>query len=706
MEKLIIIKTLPQLAELKEYINNNEYIAFDVETTGLDKESKVVGVSISAHVDTGYYIILYSWDKDRQKLIALETLDGIRDILELLIGKSLIMHNGVFDCQMVHNNFKLNLISSLHTDTLILAHLLDENRLNGLKELSVSIFGEDSNAEQLAMKESVKLNGGQLTKDNYEMYKADADLLAKYGAKDAVLTIKLFYTLVEDLIDQNLVSFFYDEESMPLLRGPTYHLNTTGLKIDLDKLKTLKGSLEASCLEAKAFIYREIEPYIKAQYPGTKKTNTFNIGSSKQLAWLLFFQLGETFVTLTKEGKNLCKALNIKIPYTNKAKRELVQTLIDYEGRVYDEARINPKTKKLGRPKKVGPAWNYIAADKATLKQFAKKYKWVSRFLEYTKDLKLLNTYVEGIQERVKYGVIRPNFLQHGTTSGRYSSRNPNFQNLPRDDKRIKACIVARPGKVFVGADYSQLEPRVFASFSGDERLLACFSSSEDFYSTIGIEIFDKYDAKPIKEGDPNAFGVKYKHLRDIAKVVALSATYGTTAHKMALAIGKTTEEAQEVIDNYFERFPKVKQLMLDSHQMAIKEGRVLNLFGRPRRMPRAKIIPKIYGTDDHAELPYEARNMLNLATNHRIQSTGASIMNRAAIAVWNACKERATTNSLWTEVKIVLQVHDEIVLEGPKELSEEMIEVLKNSMENTVKLPGISLEAIPKVGTCLADLK
>jgi DNA polymerase-1 len=108
--------------------------------------------------------------------------------------------------------------------------------------------------------------------------------------------------------------------------------------------------------------------------------------------------------------------------------------------------------------------------------------------------MKLLNTYIKGLGSKVQYGIIRPNFLQHGTTSGRYASRNPNFQNLPRDDERIKQCVTARPGKVFVSADQSQLEPRVFASYSQDKRLMDAFNGASDFYSVVGMEVYDKFD--------------------------------------------------------------------------------------------------------------------------------------------------------------------------------------------------------------------
>lgn len=628
-----------------------------------------------------------------------------KEVISSLIGKSLVMHNAVFDCWMVQNNYNIDLMPHVHTDTMILAHLLNENRHNGLKELGTSIFGESAREEQLAMKASVTANGGLLTKDKYELYKGDEDLIAKYGAKDTILTIKLFYLFVEQLMDEGLDKFFYEDESMPLLRGPTYDLNTTGLRVDPEKLQTLKATLEADIMSMEAFIHKEIWPHVKDKYPGDKKTNKFNIKAPQQLSWLLFEKLGNTFGTLTDGGKELCKDLGVRIPYSVKDKKELIQNLKDSTGQVHKKGEWDHKKQKEGRPKKIGDYWKYLALDKKILGDLASKYEWVATLLEYRKTGKLLDTYVLGIQEKMRYNIIRSSFLQHGTTSGRYSSKAPNFQNLPRKDKRIKSCIVSRPGKVFVGADYAQLEPRVFASMSKDETLMSSFAKGLDFYSVVGAPIFNKNSCSLVKD-EEGSFSVKYPDLRDKAKVVALATPYGRTANFMASEMKVKTDEAQTMIDNYFKAYPKVELMMLESHEIAKKEGRVLNLFGRPRRIPEAKEITSKYGHLPHGELPYEARTLLNLAMNHRIQSTGASIMNRAAISAWKNFKSLAKDDPRWLEIKIVLQVHDELILEGPEALAEDMILVLKDAMESTVVLPGVDLVAEPKVAKNLADLK
>ncbi len=696
---------MKELQELTEYIKDKDYIAFDTETTGVSKGSQIIGFSVCADIEVGYYVVLSYWDPAAQKLIDRETKQGAKAFIQALTSHPLVMQNSPFDCSMVRDNFGVDLMPHVAHDTLIGGHLLNENRPNGLKERGVELYGEDAAAEQRAVKESVHKNGGVLTKEKYELYKADEDLMAHYGAKDAILTLKVFYNDVPLLFEQGLDKFFYEDESMPLLRGPTYDMNTTGLRVDPDKLQKLKQTLEADCLEAMGFIMKEVQPHVKDKYPGTGKTNHFNVGASQQRAWLLFHKLNNTFNTLTDGGKELCKALNLKPPYTNAAKRDFIEVVTQNKGRVWAEASFNRKTKKMGRPKKVGDPWTYMSCGAETLGKLKDKYKWVAKYLEYAKNLKLLNTYVEGIQSKMEYNIIRPSFLQHGTTSGRYSSRKPNFQNLPRDDKRVKDCIIARQGKVFVGADYSQLEPRVFASQSQDIRLMRSFADGDDFYSVVGAPTFGK-DGISLKKEDKNSFAQIFPDLRQLAKIVALAIPYGATAFQLSRQIGLPEERCKEILENYLDQFPGVEKLMDDSYAQVKSEGVTKNLFGRPRRQPECLNIKKLYGNTKHSDLPYAVRNMLNLAVNHRVQSTAASIMNRAAISVWNNCRKLEAGDTRWKEVKIVLQVHDELVLEGPKDLAKEMCTLLKHCMEKTVELPGVALVADPKIGYSLAELK
>lgn len=695
--KLTVIDSPAGISELIEYLRDKDLVAYDCETTGVHAGAEVIGVSVAATLTEAFYVILSVFDTETQTLVHLENHDYILPLIELLKTKRIIAHNGVFDCQMAENFFKVRLIESLFADTMIMAHLLNENRRVGLKELAKEYYGEDSTKEAEAMRASVIANGGKWTSKDKEMYKADPFLMGEYGAQDALLTLKVYYTQLPQLKEQKLAKFFFEDESMPLLRGPTYDLNTAGLRVDVQSLLSLKKTLEAECLEAREFIYKEIHPHIKDKYPGNKAKNTFNIGSSSQLSWLLFGKLELEFGTLTKGGKAVCKALEMKIPYHSTTKRHFIKTCLHHVGTAHTSAYTHNGKKRAAS--KIKEPWGYIACDKKTLSKLAPRYKWIEKLLEYQRKNKILTTYIKGIEERLQYGIIRPSFLQHGTTSGRYASRNPNFQNLPRDDKRVKACIVPRAGKVFVGADYSQLEPRVFAYFSGDVRLLQAFRGEDDFYSVIGMEVYDKTDCTPRKEGSPDAFGIKYKRLRDLSKVIALASTYGATAHQLAPTTGKSIEDTQQDIDNYFERFPGVKNMMLESHAQAMTGGAVYNLFGRPRRMPEAKKIKQLFGNMSHAELPYEARNLLNLAVNHRIQSTGASVVNRGAIKFYEYKAEAGI------DCKLVLQVHDSLIVECNEADAEDVVVLLQAAMENTVELEGVKLEAVPKIGNNLSTV-
>lgn len=701
-ENLRVLRTNAEVEELKHYLLDKEVVAWDTETDGLGRDSLIIGYSLCAEPGVAFYVVTREWLVEEQRLGALETLESAPEVMQILLTKQLVAHNAGFDVARVIDNYSIDLMPAIVCDTMIAAHLLDENRRCGLKELGVAYYGASAKQEQIEMKASVERNGGQLTKGCFELFKADSELIGKYACKDALLTYNLFYEFVQELIDEDLADFFFKDESMPLLRGPTHELNRTGLKVDLNRLASLKKELEIDIAGYTASVHHEIAPWIKEKYPGTSAAKTFNINSGGQLAWLLFDKLEHPFIKLSDTGKELATALGVGYIRNNADRDHFIKTVMDCKGSVWREAgKVWDKAKRKYKGKaKVRDYWNYLSTDKSVLNTFAKRYVWVETLLKWKADLKLLGTYVGGIEEGVRYGVIYPSFLQHGTTSGRYSSRSPNYQNLPRSDKRVKSCMVARPGKVFIGADYSQLEPRVFASVSGDEKLMACFASGEDFYSVVGAPIHGKTGLSLVKD-DPDSFAKKYPNLRDGAKVLALATPYGRTARQQAAAMGIEVAESERLIKAYFTAYPKVELMMLESHALAKRDGQVVSLFGRPRRIPDAKLIVEHFGDAEHKDLPYEARGLLNLAMNHRVQSTAASIMNRASIAFYDKVRVAGIVGC-----HIVLQIHDELVAECFEGDAPQVSAILKDAMENTVTLPGVALKADPKIGRDLAELK
>lgn len=690
IETLLVIDDIKDLAFVDAYLDGKEYVSFDTETDGLALNSQVIGFSIAAEPDLGIYIVLAKWSTSENRLIWDNDLkEKSRAILHKLQSKQLIMHNGIVDVQWTRANFDIDLMPALFADTLPLAHLVDENLSSyGLKELSYMEFGADAKKEQSEMKESVLANGGiweSKRGGEKQMYRANFEIIGKYAAKDSLLTLNLFYTLIPRLYEQGLDKFYFEDETMPLFKSATYEMNTIGMKVDLPKLKQIESDLEKECARLKEEILFEIGPYIKDKYPGTNTKNAFNIGSGQQMSWLLFFNLKNDWKKVTKKGREVANELLGKTPYNPGARRAFEQALRD----------------KGIKPEK------YVQCDKKALMNLAFKYKWVVKILEFKKASTLLKTYAKGMQKFVKYGVIVPSFLQHGTTSGRFSSSKCNFQNLPRDDKRIKSCVVARTGKVLVAGDYAQLEPRSFSSQSQDPRLLKGFRDNEDFYSVIGIGLFNKPHCSANKK-DTNFFGTMYPILRQMAKVVALSVAYGTTAYKLSDELrdeeGKNLpiEACNKIIDDYMNNYPGVYKLIRESHIQAVRDGAVYSQFGRPRRIPDAKKL-KMYGFPDSCEasdLHYKQRSLLNLAINHRVQSTAASIVNRASIEFCRRMKEQKIN------AYIVLQVHDELVVECDEKDGKMIAEILKDCMENTTKLDGVTLVVEPAIGKSLAELK
>lgn len=727
-EQLYVFRTVEELDALIELVKDAEVMAIDTETTGLASDSKIIGFSVSTDVESGFYVITAYWDKDKQQLIELETNKHAHRFFEAVKGKMLVMHNALFDCRMINSNYGVQLIDSVHTDTMLQAHLLNENASIGLKELGAELFGESAKKEKEEMLASIEANGGSTTRTNYELYKADADLIGRYGAKDTLLTLKLFYVLTEQLFAEKLDGFFYDDETMPLLRGAGYDLNTVGLKVDIEKMKALKAELETQIFKEKSIINDSIKLLVKEKYPGTNKNNHFNINSNTQLAWLLFIVLNNHFVTLTKKGKEVARSLIGKVPYSVTDKKEFIRAVRDArqeaEAEVLElkniEAAIEVKTAEdklelesiraqLKEAKSKVTYYvpeKYMKADKGVLNQFSNKYNWVKALLRLKQAEKLLGTYVEGIMSRMQYGIIYPEFKLAGTTSGRMSSKNPNFQNLPRDDKRVKSCIISRPGKSFVGADFSQLEPRVFTAISQDQRLIDCFRKKQDFYSVIGVDVFDKPDASVYKD-DEDSFANKFNSLRNATKTFSLAATYGAKAFQLAQQIKKengdplTTDEAEEILNNYFNRFPDISKMVQDAHNEAKKYGVVYSLAGRPRRIPMANDINKRFPGCPINELPYEYRTLLNLAVNHKMQSTAATITNRACIKFKKKIKELNIPDTY-----VVMQVHDEVIVECPDEYAKQVAEILKESMETAFELKNVALVAKPVIAKNLADLK
>lgn len=284
----------------------------------------------------------------------------------------------------------------------------------------------------------------------------------------------------------------------------------------------------------------------------------------------------------------------------------------------------------------------------------------VSKILEYRKVSKLLGTYVDGLRPLVHHGLVHTTFNQTLTSTGRLSSSDPNLQNIPiRDDigKEIRRLFKPKYG-VFVGADYSQIELRVLAALSLDENLLQSFKNGVDIHSKVASEIM----GIPVE--------LVNSDMRHMAKAVNFGIIYGISDFGLSQNTKISLKKAREYIQLYFERFPKIKAFLDGSIEQARTSGYVTTITGRRRQIPEIK------------SANYNLRTFgERAAMNMPLQGSAADIVKIAMLKVDKALQE----NNL--KSKIVLQIHDEIIVDCYPEEAEAVKAIVKEQMENAVDL-------------------
>ena len=231
-------------------INLADVVAFDTETTGLNvRKEDVIGFSFSTEVNGGFYFPLMKYNEKHDALQVCAPC-SYKPLLEALSKKKLIMHNASFDTRVVFNALCFDLIDSLYADTMLMRHTLTEEGPFGLKDIAVELASkigiseeEVANQEQLELEHNVKSKGGSWTKTNKEIYKGDIDILAKYACADTDLTLRLFNYFQTELEKQNLLSFFYEQEVMPLYKFVTIIMEHEGVHLDMPRLESLYAQI-------------------------------------------------------------------------------------------------------------------------------------------------------------------------------------------------------------------------------------------------------------------------------------------------------------------------------------------------------------------------------------------------------------------------------------------------------------------------------
>lgn len=296
------------------------------------------------------------------------------------------------------------------------------------------------------------------------------------------------------------------------------------------------------------------------------------------------------------------------------------------------------------------------------LEKIKNEHEIVPQILEYRQLVKLKSTYADGLSNYISEdGRIHGKFNQTITATGRISSTDPNLQNIPirmELGRAIRKVFVPQEGYCFVDADYSQIELRVLAHMSGDEKLIESYNSDEDIHKITASQVFKV----PLDEVTPR--------LRSNAKAVNFGIVYGISSFGLSEDLSISRKEASEYIKSYFENYGRVKEFMDEVVAHAKEKGYVTTMFGRKRPIPELKssnFMTRAFGE--------------RAAMNSPIQGTAADIIKIAMINVYNRLKKENLQS------KLILQVHDELLIEAKLEEVEEVEKILLDEMTKAVKL-------------------
>ncbi len=344
---------------------------------------------------------------------------------------------------------------------------------------------------------------------------------------------------------------------------------------------------------------------------------------------------------------------------------ELTSQIYMYAGREFNIA----STKQLGEvlfedlglPAKKKTKSGY-STNADVLESLMDKHPIVPLIVEYRTLTKLNSTYVDGLLKLIHPdGRVHSVFKQTETRTGRISSTEPNMQNIPvrkEIGRNMRKFFVAEDGYTLLDADYSQIELRVLASVCGDKNMQEAFSEGRDIHTSTAAQVFDI----------PEDFVTP--EMRSAAKAVNFGIIYGIGAFSLSKDIGVTVAEAKRYIKNYLDNFPKVSEFMDKTVDDGIKNGYVTTLFGRRRYIPELSASNKVLQAFGK-----------RAAMNAPIQGAAADIIKIAMVRVYKKLREEDL------DARLILQVHDELIIEAAEKDKDRAEKILKDEMENAVKL-------------------
>ena len=618
-----IVDDEAKLRALVETLQNAADITFDVETTALDRmRADLVGIALAVDGERGYYVpvghIPPNAPADTSAQPALVEDHAPRQLPRARVIEALRpVLTAAHPPKFGHN--------AVYDLVVMRRHGIDVQPI--AFDTMIAEWLRDPSSRNLRLKDlawvtlGVQMQPideliGKRGKGQITMDRVPIERVAPYAAADAALTRRLVDVLRPELEERNVWRLF-EQIEMPLV-PVLADMEMAGVLLDVPYLRRLSEELGARLAELEEEAYALSGGYGK-----------FNLGSPKQLNDVLFGKLGLPTHGLRKTTHG-------------------------------------------------------FSTDAATLEALRGTHPIIDVILQWRALSKLKSTYVDALPALVhpKTGRVHTTFNQTGTVTGRLSSSNPNLQNIPNrteEGRRVRRAFIVPQGWRLLAVDYSQVELRILAHYSGDEALIEAFRRGEDIHRATAAAV---YKVPPEQ--------VTYEQ-RSFAKSVNFGLMYGMGAFRLARESNLTLAEAEAFIAEYFQHFPGVRRYLDEAVQRAREQGYTETLLGRRRYFPEFQQGNKRVG--------YQARQRAEReAVNMPIQGTAADIIKIAMIDLARALREGNYG------ARMILQVHDELVLEVPAEELDTVAPLVVDTMEHAFELV-VPLVADARVGENWAEL-
>lgn len=530
-----IITNKNQLLDYMKKAQENNILSLDTETSGLNPLiDTLAGLCLYTPNNKGVYVPLNHISYiTNQRVTNQLTNEEAAEVFNKIKINNIIFHNAKFDIRFMKNQLGVELTP--YWDTLLAAKLLNENESSySLKYLYKKYINSDSPEYKFdTLFEGIQFNLVPI-KSGYI-----------YAARDPEMTYELYQYQSRYLNEKKLPKLYnlFSKIEIPLITGVAA-MEDSGIELDFELAKKLQdkyekelNDVELKFLEVLKKYDKQIKEYRQGFKTGKdcKLSDPINISSPTQIAILL-----------------------------------------------YDILKLKSPDKKMPR-----------GTGESIIVSLVKQIPELQLLLKYRELKKLLTTYITKMPEVAgKDGRIHCNFNQMGTVTGRFSSNEPNMQNIPSHNKDIRKMFRASSGNVLISCDYSQQEPRILAHLSQDEKLIQSYKDGKDIYAQIASICFHKKyeDCKEFfPDGTVNKEG---KRVRGIMKAIVLGIMYGKEPDSIAKDLGISKKDANETYNSFFRLFPKVRDFMLDTQNIARNFGYVETMGGRKRRLPDMQLEP------------------------------------------------------------------------------------------------------------------